>query len=86
MTMEIQLILMSLLCVTLVASIDLGPYIRIAQCRSQCLRQYSVDGTCDVLSSSDEYLCREVNYLRFFQSLISFFFPLVINSKIVFNL
>ncbi|XP_043461540.1 uncharacterized protein LOC122498061 [Leptopilina heterotoma] len=58
MTMEIQLILLSL-CVTLAASIDLGPYIRIAQCRSQCLRQYSVDGTCDVLSSSDEYLCRE---------------------------
>ena len=58
--MEIQVILLSL-CVTLVASIDLGPYIRIAQCRSQCLRQFSVDGTCDSFANEEEAVCSEVN-------------------------
>ncbi|KAK0082431.1 hypothetical protein PV325_010400, partial [Microctonus aethiopoides] len=35
------------LCVAFAASLDLGPYIRIAQCRSQCIKANNVDGDCE---------------------------------------
>jgi hypothetical protein len=29
------------------ASFDLGPIVRVAQCRSQCLKKHSIDGSCE---------------------------------------
>ncbi|KAK2582470.1 hypothetical protein KPH14_004776 [Odynerus spinipes] len=52
------LIILSL-CANLVSSFDLGPVVRIAQCRSQCLRKHSTDGTCDWFSSRRETVCSE---------------------------
>ncbi|XP_003426842.1 uncharacterized protein LOC100678941 [Nasonia vitripennis] len=36
-------------CAASAASFDLGPIVRIAQCRSQCLKRHSVDGSCEWL-------------------------------------
>ncbi|XP_035739616.1 uncharacterized protein LOC118449309 [Vespa mandarinia] len=52
------LIILSL-CASLVNCLDLGPVVRIAQCRSQCLKRYSTDGTCDWFSSRPENICSE---------------------------
>ncbi|XP_015179057.1 PREDICTED: uncharacterized protein LOC107067771 [Polistes dominula] len=39
--------------------IDLGPFIRIGQCRSKCLLQYSLDGTCDFTSDQPKIMCQQ---------------------------
>ncbi|XP_014221446.1 uncharacterized protein LOC106648840 [Trichogramma pretiosum] len=36
-----------LLCAEAVSSLDLGPIVRVAQCRSQCLKRHSLDGSCE---------------------------------------
>ncbi|CAL7939748.1 unnamed protein product [Xylocopa violacea] len=45
--MEIPWFLFLVWCATLVTGFDLGPIVRIAQCRSQCLRKHTAEGTCD---------------------------------------
>ncbi|XP_043287579.1 uncharacterized protein [Venturia canescens] len=47
------------LCASFVASFDLGPIVRIGQCRMQCLRKHSLDGTCDWYSNRGETVCSE---------------------------
>ncbi|XP_029037412.2 uncharacterized protein LOC114873345 [Osmia bicornis bicornis] len=44
-------------CTTMVTSFDLGPIIRIAQCRSQCLRKHTTDGVCDWYSGQQQTSC-----------------------------
>lgn len=38
----------------LVTGFDLGPIVRIAQCRSQCLRKHTSDGICDWYSEQQQ--------------------------------
>ncbi|KAF7992392.1 hypothetical protein HCN44_001717 [Aphidius gifuensis] len=38
---------------------DLGPLVRIAQCRVQCIENHSTDGTCDWYANRAETLCSE---------------------------
>lgn len=45
-------------------SLNLGPSVRIAQCRAECLRNHSNDGSCDFLRSSREQLCSEVSRIK----------------------
>ncbi|KZC06058.1 hypothetical protein WN55_07144 [Dufourea novaeangliae] len=44
-------------CIAYVTSFDLGPIIRTAQCRSQCLRKHTVDGNCDWYSGQQQTTC-----------------------------
>ncbi|XP_017877321.1 uncharacterized protein LOC108623378 [Ceratina calcarata] len=42
---------------TVVSGFDLGPIIRLAQCRSQCLRKHTIDGNCDLYAGHQETTC-----------------------------
>lgn len=53
-------LILSQWCITLVIGFDLGPMVRIGQCRSECLRRHSVDGSCDWYSNRGETVCSEV--------------------------
>ncbi|XP_012150034.1 uncharacterized protein LOC105663734 [Megachile rotundata] len=44
-------------CLTTVTGFDLGPVIRIAQCRSQCLRKHTTEGVCDWYSGQQQTTC-----------------------------
>ncbi|XP_076299524.1 uncharacterized protein LOC143218288 [Lasioglossum baleicum] len=55
--MEISRILFFTWCVGIAASFDLGPIVRIAQCRSQCLRKHTADGNCDWYSGHQQTTC-----------------------------
>ncbi|XP_034942874.1 uncharacterized protein [Chelonus insularis] len=46
-------------CMRIAAAFDLGPLIRIAQCRIQCLKKHSADGTCDWYYNRGESVCSE---------------------------
>lgn len=53
--MEISWFLFFVWCTTqLVTGFDLGPVVRIAQCRSQCLRKHTSDGICDWYSEQQQ--------------------------------
>ncbi|XP_014210034.1 uncharacterized protein LOC106640485 [Copidosoma floridanum] len=41
------LVVLSAVAVSTVASFDLGPILRLGQCRSQCLKSHSLDGYCE---------------------------------------
>ncbi|XP_053997362.1 uncharacterized protein LOC128886466 [Hylaeus anthracinus] len=55
--MEISWFLLFTWCVALVRGFDLGPIVRIAQCRSQCLRKHTVDGICDWYTGHQQTSC-----------------------------
>ncbi|XP_057329156.1 uncharacterized protein LOC130670001 [Microplitis mediator] len=46
-------------CVMVAESFDLGPMIRIARCRIQCIKKHSFDGTCNWYSNRSETTCNE---------------------------
>ncbi|XP_063976112.1 uncharacterized protein LOC135162002 [Diachasmimorpha longicaudata] len=45
--------------VALGESFDLGPIVRIAQCRMQCIKKHSADGSCDLYLNPAETVCYE---------------------------
>ncbi|KAK0163156.1 hypothetical protein PV327_006864 [Microctonus hyperodae] len=47
------------LCVAFAASLDLGPLIRIAQCRSQCVKANDIDGGCEWIENRNETICNQ---------------------------
>ncbi|XP_015119906.1 uncharacterized protein LOC107043106 [Diachasma alloeum] len=47
------------LCIALGESFDLGPIVRIAQCRMQCMKKHSTDGSCDWYTNRAETVCNE---------------------------
>ncbi|KAG8034952.1 hypothetical protein G9C98_008028 [Cotesia typhae] len=58
--MNLLVSFINLVCfVTMVQSFDLGPLLRIAHCRIQCIKEHSIDGTCDWYSNRSETLCSE---------------------------
>ncbi|XP_033202017.1 uncharacterized protein LOC117163640 [Bombus vancouverensis nearcticus] len=55
--MEITWFLFFVWCTTFVTGFDLGPIVRIAQCRSQCLKKHTADGTCDWYTGQQQTTC-----------------------------
>ncbi|XP_071859510.1 uncharacterized protein [Bombus fervidus] len=55
--MEITWFLFFVWYTTLVTGFDLGPIVRIAQCRSQCLKNHTADGTCDWYTGQQQTTC-----------------------------
>ncbi|XP_076238219.1 uncharacterized protein LOC143181599 [Calliopsis andreniformis] len=55
--MEISWCLFFTWCVAVASSFDLGPIIRVAQCRSQCLRKHTDDGICESYSGHQQTTC-----------------------------
>ncbi|CAK9827697.1 hypothetical protein ANTRET_LOCUS5364 [Anthophora retusa] len=55
--MEISWFLFITWSLTMVTGFDLGPIIRVAQCRSQCLRKHTSDGNCDWYTGHQQTTC-----------------------------
>lgn len=46
-------------------AMDLGPFVRMAQCKMQCIEEHSTDGTCDWYANPAETLCNDVSIQPF---------------------
>ncbi|XP_076172570.1 uncharacterized protein LOC143149253 [Ptiloglossa arizonensis] len=55
--MEISWLLFLTWCIVSINGFDLGPIVRIAQCRSQCLRKHTADGICDWYKGHQQTTC-----------------------------
>lgn len=71
-------------CSTLATGFDLGPIVRTAQCRSQCLKQHTADGSCDNLLDTGYHQttgsCEMVSKKLSFPSSSFFFADLLVVS------
>uniref|UniRef100_A0A0C9PL18 TNC protein n=1 Tax=Fopius arisanus TaxID=64838 RepID=A0A0C9PL18_9HYME len=56
---SLWILVLSVFCVTMGQGFDLGPIVRIAQCKIMCIKTHSTDGTCDRSFNPAENICND---------------------------